>query len=628
MAKRVAADDNLRERIEALASSPWVDSKLVAEFAQLLTSGPEVLRKYLPGLVADLERKAATAVLAAAVDAPRGPSRVDILALARRGPTARTELPTLLKILDGDDDELRSLAAEAIGAVAPGSQELLPRLLTVLFQQPRLDVRAMRYARAVAAVGPAAAPELLRRLETGTPIERALAVTALCVLSVESPQPTALPLLLRAAEDTELGDARAFAVAALGALTNSEPAIKKLAELVSSRDVPVSREAALALAKSPQGTALLLRACEKKTRPPALRKLGWVVDDPARALPLLTLLFGDDGPALADEATRARLQEQIAARRSTPAVLLQRWVRARDRDTKLSLALNKAAPPEVFAALAKDKNEEIRRHVADNPATPAAVLATLAGDRSDDVKLTLAENPNTPAETLESLFKEKIPKIKRHVARHKNTPAKLIETLVAHKDALLRCAVAGNPNLPYALLEQLRQDKLLELSQAVATHPDVPLPVLEGLARSRDKDVRAAVALNPNLPTALYCELATDPAPAVLRALVENPRTPPAVLQTLASSSLDRVQDALVDHPATPAAALAILAGSQSVGVRLGVLAHDNVLDDIVARLAEDDDAQVRATAALKLDPRRPSWLPVEISWEQYGDKEFVVPRV
>ncbi|PCC71352.1 HEAT repeat [Nannocystis exedens] len=622
MGKSRVDDANLHERAQALAASPAIDPALVADILRLLTSAPPALRKDLAGLIAKLERDAAAAALVAADERPAAPSPADILALARRGPAARAELPTLLRLLDNEDEELRSRAAEAIGAVAPGSAELLPRLLAALFHHPGPGPRANRYARAVASVGPTAAPELLRKLETGSPGERALAVTALCVLSLDSPQPAALPLLSRACEDQALGDARAHAVAALGALAGtSEAVLPRLAELLRDRDVRVGREAAVALARSgADGAALLLRACDKKTRPPALRKFGWLLDDPARTLPLLLLLLGDEGPALADEATRARIKHCVAQRSSAPPALLHRLVRDKDRETRLSLALNRAAPPEVLAALAKDKNEEIRRLVADHRALPAEVAATLAGDKSDDVKRTLAENPNAPAEVLESLLAQKLPKIRRLVARHRNTPLARLEALAADKEPLVRCAAAGNPKLPYALLERLCQDKALGLNEAVAMHPDVPLPVLEGLARHYDRSVRAAAALNPKLPATLLGELAQDKSVAVKRSLAENPSSSPALLQALASSGLDKVAEALVDHPRTPPAALAILAGREEVWARLGVLDHDNLPDDVLARLAGDADRKVRATASLRMDPRRPSWAEVEASWAEYGD--------
>ncbi|MCY1061384.1 HEAT repeat domain-containing protein [Nannocystis sp. SCPEA4] len=615
--------ENLLGRAQALASSPAVDQALVADIVRLLTAGSPQLRKRLAELVHDLERKATAAALTTADDEPAGPRRADILALARRGPTARAELPTLLlKILDGDDEELRSLAAEALGAVSPGNAELLPRLLTILFQQPRLDLRAMRYARAVASVGPAAAPELFSKLETGDSLQRALAVTALCVLFVDSPQPAALPLLLRAVEDKELGDARAHAVAALGALAGiSQIVLPTLAELLRDRDVRVSREAAVALARNgANGAALLRQACAKKTRPPALKKLGWVLDDPPHALPLLLLLLGDEGPDLADDATRTRIRQCIGQRRSAPALLLHRLVRDKDSETRLSMALNQAAPPEIFAILAKDRNDEVRRLVADNRATPAVVLATLAADKNDDVKRTVAENPNTPAEALEQLLKAKISRIRRLVARHKHTPLERLEAFVTHSEPLVRCAVAGNPNLPYPLLEQLRQDNMLELSEAVAMHPHAPLHVLEGLARHRERRIRAAAALNPKLPTTLLCELAQDSSPEVRRSLAENPSTPPAVLRALASAALYKVDEALIDNPRTPPDALALLASREEASTRRDVLAHDNLPDDLIARLATDADARVRATALLRMDPRRPSWVEVEPSWAEFGD--------
>ncbi|MDC0670005.1 HEAT repeat domain-containing protein [Nannocystis radixulma] len=617
--------ENLLGRAQALASSPAVDQALVADIVRLLTAGSPQLRKRLAELVHDLERKATAAALTTAPDdEPPGPGRADILALARRGPTARAELPTLLlKVLDGDDEELRSLAAEAIGAVAPGDVELLPRLLTMLFQQPRLDLRAMRYARAVASVGAPATPELCRKLETGDSLQRALAVTALCVLFVDSPQPAALPLLLRAVADKELGDARAHAVAALGALAGTfEVVLPTLAELLRDRDVRVSREAAVALARDgANGAALLLQACAKKTRPPALKKLGWMLDDPPHALPLLLLLLGDEGRDLADDATRTRIRQCIGQRSSAPALLLQRLVRDQDSETRLSMALNQAGPPEIFAILANDKNDEVRRLVADNRATPAVVLATLAADKNDDVKRTVAENPNTPAEALEQLLKAKISRIRRLVARHKHTPLKRIEAFAVHKEPLVRCAVAGNPNLPYPLLEQIRQDPLLELSEAVAMHPHAPLSVLEGLARHREHRVRAAAALNPKLPTALLCELAQDSSPQVRRSLAENPNSTPAILRALASAALFRVDGALIDNPRTPPAALALLAGREEASTRRDVLAHDNLPDEIFARLISDPDPQVRATALLRMDPRRPSWVAVEPSWAEFGDR-------
>lgn len=613
--------DAIVARLGAASSSGSVSPELVAELTGLLGSDEPELRKLAARVLADLDR-AAAAPLPPPVDEP-GAGRDELRALARRGPAARAELPRLLQLLDSDDQELRSHAAETIGAVAPGAAELLPRLLPALLQQPRLDLRARRFARGVAALGGAAAPALCKALETGGPTERALAVTALCVLFVDAPQPAALPLLLRAVADEQLGDARHYAVAALGALAeSSEVVVQTLAKLLRDSDLRVAREAAVALARSrPAGVASLRRAwaLRPNARPTVLKKLGWVLDDPARALPVLTLLFVDDGPEL-DPALRTRIKHCLAERPTTPVALLRRFARDEDSETRLSLAGNRGSPAEIFAVLAKDRNEEVRRLVADNPATPAALLATLAADDSNDVKSTLAENPSTPADALEALVKQKIPKIKRLVARHRNTPLKRLEALAGHKEPLVRCAVAGNPNLPYALLEQLSQDSMLELTEAVAKHPHAPPRVLEGLTRHRERRVRAALALNPALPDALFRELAQDPAPAVKRALAENPRTPPAILKTLASTGLERVHEALVNNPGTPASALAILALSGTVAIRLGVLGHASVPDDVVVSLAGDADPQVRATAALKMDPRHPSWADIDPSWAEFGD--------
>lgn len=598
-----------------------VSPESLAELKQLLDASEPALRKRVAQVIAELERAAAAAApLAPLVDEPDA-AREAVWALARRGPAARAELPTLIKILDDGDDELRSHAAEAIGAVAPGAAELLPRLLPGLLQQPRVDLRARRWARGVAGLGDAAAPALLEALATGSPLERALAVTASCVLFTAKPQADALPQLLRAVGDEELGEARAYAVAALGAMVgSSEDALQTLAALLRDRDVRVAREAVVALARSgAPGLAELRRAWALKPRPPVLKQLGWVLDAPAGAAPLWTFLCAADGPEI-DAGVRARLKHCLAERRSTPVALMHGFVRDRDRETRLSLAGNRRAPGEILAALAKDRDDEVRRLVADNPATPAALLVALAADRSDEVKLTLAENPSTPAEALELLVKERIPKIQRLVARHRNTALPRLEALARHKQPLVRCAVAGNPNLPFALLEQLCQEEGLELTTAVALHPRAPLPVLEALVRHRERDVRAALARNPELPEALFRVLAQDPSAAVKLGLAENPRTPPAILAALASSGSEKLRDALVDNPGTSSSALAILARSEAVAIRLAVLGHANVSDEVVARLAEDVDPRVRATAIMKTDPRRSSWQECEHSWAEFVD--------
>lgn len=209
--------------------------------------------------------------------------------------------------------------------------------------------------------------------------------------------------------------------------------------------------------------------------------------------------------------------------------------------------------------LAQHQDYYVRRNVASNTSTPAAALASLHNDIEEQVRFYLAANPHTPVETLEILARD------------------------TSED--VRSQVAGNRQTPVTVLEQLAQDSYTETLRQLAENSHTPIPILVKIGENM-------------LELAKLRAISSDEA-AVLRSVAINPRTPNGILEQIcAIANSDNhywvLPLGVVQNPNIDANLLAKLANHDDMEVRIAVAHHRNTPVEILDQLKQDCEYPVR----------------------------------
>lgn len=127
--------------------------------------------------------------------------------------------------------------------------------------------------------------------------------------------------------------------------------------------------------------------------------------------------------------------------------------------------------------------------------------------------------------------------------------------------------------------------------------------------RARADVVARSAARSADTPATELNRLAKHAEAIVRRAVAANPAAPKSALERLAKDTDPQVRVALAANPATPAPALRTLCGGDSRGgfaevarrkALLLVADHPNAPDDLLRRLASDNDSLVARRAAAR----------------------------
>jgi hypothetical protein len=178
------------------------------------------------------------------------------------------------------------------------------------------------------------------------------------------------------------------------------------------------------------------------------------------------------------------------------------------------------------------------------------VLTALAKDDDQDVRLRVAENPATPEVVVWQLARNDSKAFRQRLAGSRDIVPSVFMVLAKDDDRSVRRIVAENPKIPAEVLAVLAQDDDVHVRRAVARNNRVPMEVKKDLSRDHDGRVRAAAAgrLGRVLPTETMMVLAEDSVTFVRLCLVENPFTPAEVLAVLADDDDAEVRRLAMRH--------------------------------------------------------------------------------
>lgn len=341
---------------------------------------------------------------------------------------------------------------------------------------------------------------------------------------------------------------------------------------------------------------------------------------------------------LALEDDHAVIRENAARHPHTPPGTLLSLAGDGEAAVRLQVARNPSTPPEAMAWLARDEKYATREAVAAHPLTPPDVLQALAGEENERVSLVarLRLSPLTEEGAQEALATRRR-NVKLAVASRPQVPLPVLAQLAGDRNPLIRAQVGLSPQLPELVRDALQEDPDPAVQRvALAADPSAPPEALGSLPR-HDVRVRQGLSRNGATPAAVLDVLSDDALEDVRLAVVLNPASPEGALQRrLPEQPLrpgirqhplyDRVKPKLhhlelqeARDPATPVEALQALIESDAPGVRRQVAFHPHASTDILLRLAQDDQDEVR----LGLTQR--TTLPEEVQQALVQDKALAV---
>lgn len=266
--------------------------------------------------------------------------------------------------------------------------------------------------------------------------------------------------------------------------------------------------------------------------------------------------------------------------------LLERLGGDDDASVRVAVASNRHTPVSVLTTLAGDYFAEVRIAVAKNPAIPPDLFTELSQDKSTHIRLAVASNPSLTLEIANRLSRDRSDNVRNailEIARDEATDPNYLNTLSKCQSHLVRQAICENPRVPEALLEILARDE----------HADVRQTVL----RQWTAQARRSRATPKELD-----KLAAKPFEEVRMAVAANPNTPAATVEGIVRQGGARLKESIARSETVAAELLALLAGDDNADVRALVARNSRCPDAALEHLQQD--ANPKVTGALAENPK------------------------
>ncbi|MFM9991828.1 MAG: hypothetical protein ACKVOY_10395 [Burkholderiaceae bacterium] len=297
----------------------------------------------------------------------------------------------------------------------------------------------------------------------------------------------------------------------------------------------------------------------------------------------------------------------VAKNLNTEHLTLESLVHDKSTSVRSAVAKNDKLPIHIQEKLSKDSDYSVRVSVALNPNTSQAVLARLAEDKDINIVAHAAGNPNTERGVLESLAKATDALVRSYVGQNPKASKKILEELANDNEAAVRAAVANNPNTSATVLKALAASETVKVRKSVAENPNTDPLVLEILAKDADASVRVAVAINPRSSTTVLDGLAKDNAGAVRSSVAANANGKESTIGDLALDDEKKVAWCAINNPNIPKSFLLALSKHyKTKEVRLALAAHPRTPIEVLAKLAKDNDWEIRSSVAGNLSLTQP----------------------
>ena len=196
----------------------------------------------------------------------------------------------------------------------------------------------------------------------------------------------------------------------------------------------------------------------------------------------------------------------------------------------------------------------------------------------------LKDQSDISAEVLTTLASSDDWEVRRAVAWHDNTPDAVIKALSNDDDSDVRQAI-GDRSLPKDWRFLTRDEKATALQSS-----EISPNIIEALASSENWSLRQAVAWSPSTSDSVLDRLKEDDDEDVQLAASKE-RLLPVEWRFLPNwEKAERLAEQTVDE-----SILSILASARASDVRRAVALHPGTKQDLLGKLAEDDDSSVQS---------------------------------
>ncbi|MBR4124992.1 MAG: hypothetical protein IKR13_02205, partial [Victivallales bacterium] len=244
--------------------------------------------------------------------------------------------------------------------------------------------------------------------------------------------------------------------------------------------------------------------------------------------------------------------------------------------------------------------EEILQQISTDPAQAVqlyqnsdlglGVLRELANDlETPGVDVFLASMPGTPSRVLDILIQRNNPEVIRLLAQN---PA-LHTKLAAHPDAMVRQLIAENRRLTPAIAMQLAKDAEASVRVALAKNPIIPTNIQRILLQDPVPFVRLALLENRRLEAEFMDGLSDDLNPTVHACTLLTPRLSPLCMKSWAEFDEELGQLVLSKRGDLPPPVVTKLSQSKYPSVRLSLLRHQALPDELLAPYLDSEDPEV-----------------------------------
>jgi uncharacterized protein (DUF2336 family) len=273
-------------------------------------------------------------------------------------------------------------------------------------------------------------------------------------------------------------------------------------------------------------------------------------------------------------------------------------IRKADEPTRVRIGANHATTPEVMLELATDPSPVVRGTVAMNRAAPPHVDRALARDSDERVRVLLARKLATLAPSLPEDAQ----------ARLQQQALETLKALVADEAVRVRAAIAeevkGMPDAPRAVILRLAQDSSIMVCEPVIRFSPLlsPADLLALVTSAPSPATAVAVARRADIDERVSDAVAASADSEAIRALLSNhsAQIREATLDSLVARAVEHKDwhEPLVQRPSLPPRATRAL--SEIVAT--------NLLEVLAARpgfdVALTQDLRERLTARLARDRR------------------------
>lgn len=243
---------------------------------------------------------------------------------------------------------------------------------------------------------------------------------------------------------------------------------------------------------------------------------------------------------------------------------------------------------EILQQIATNLGEAVQRGL--HSEIGLGVLRELANDlETPGVDVFLASMPGTPTRVLDLLMQRNNPEVIRLLALNPNLHAKL----ATHPDAAVRRLVAENRRLVPTIALQLAKDEAVEVRVALAKNQMIPTNIQRILLQDPVPFVRLALLENRRLDSEFMDGLSDDLNPTVHACTLLAPRLSPLCMKSWAEFDEELGQLALAQRADLPPPIIAKLAQSKYPRVRLALLRHNTLSENLLADYVISEDTEV-----------------------------------